>query len=163
MHDACPLQLAHIVVEILTHASDLPVQPLHQRDAKNMRRYHLYLALLGARAHDGNAIAHALQKSGSNGLHYCYFVFLLMVISGTEYFVDDIAVAGKQDQPFALFIQSANGEYAAGIMNERYNIIALGGVGGANNAGWFVQCEIYVLLYFEINDAAIYPQLVFSC
>ena len=62
-----------------------------------------------------------------------------MVVTGTQNFVDQIAVVGEENQPLRVFIQTANRENAAAVVHEINNVVPLAIFRGADNPNRFVQ------------------------
>ena len=99
VHDAGALQAHHFVPKELAHAADLPVEALGEDDLKGRFADLVHPAFFGDRSQDGHPFPHPFQEIRRNGPADGHDVFLFVVVSCTEDFIDHVSVVGEKDQP----------------------------------------------------------------
>src|SRR5690606_18354848 len=62
-----------------------------------------------------------------------------MVVAGPQDLVDQIAVAGHENQPLGIFIQTADGENPLTVADKALNVVFLRTVGGTDHAHRLVE------------------------
>ena len=142
VHDAFAVQRLHPVAEVLTHAANLPVEPLGKDDAKPPLAFLLDFTALGNRIENRYARTHLTQKIARYGLVYRHDVLLLVAVLHAQNPVDDIAVVGKQNKAGAGLVEPADGENALGVTHKIDDVGRIASVGGTGNAHRLVQGEV---------------------
>ena len=133
---------------MLAHAPDLTVQPLHQGNAEDKRRFFFDFALFSHRPEDRHPRPHTTNKFIGNRFIDRHQILFLMIVTRTEDLIHQIAVIGEENQPLGVFIQAANREHAFAVVNKIDNVIALAIFGGADNTDGFVQGDKYQIFGF---------------
>jgi len=144
--DAHAAQLGDAVAERGRHQADLPVQTLGEHDAKAELRDLARAAGLGHLAVDAHALGHAGEEFVGDGLVHADQVFLLVVVLCAQDLVDDVAVAGEQDQSLGVLVESPDREDALRVVDEVHDVAGHGLVGGAGDAHRLVQRDVDRLL-----------------
>src|SRR5699024_7402599 len=98
VHNTNTLKAGDLKSEMLCHAANLAVQPLHQGDAKYKTAFLHDFALLGHGAKYGHTARHALNKSPGDRFVDSYHVFFFVVVAGSQDFVDQVTVTCHEDQ-----------------------------------------------------------------
>ncbi len=62
-----------------------------------------------------------------------------MVVTGTQDLVHQIAVVSEENQPLGVFIQTANREDTAAVVNEINNVVPLALFRGTDDTNRFIQ------------------------
>ena len=165
--DAHAAQLGDAVAERGRHQADLPVQTLGEHDAKAELRDLARAAGLGHLAVDAHALGHAGEEFVGDGLVHADQVFLLVVVFRAQDLVDDVAIAGEQDQPFGILVQPADREDPLRVVDEIHDVAGHALVGGAGDADRLVQRDVDRLLrrrrggqHARPDDLAIHAHLV---
>jgi len=79
-----------------------------------------------------------------------------VIITRPQDLVDQIAVAGHKNQPLGILVQPADRENSHRVPDKALNIVALGAVGGADNAHRLVQSDEYLIFFSTgLNDLAV--------
>ena len=104
VHDAHTFELAHAVVQKLTHAANLAVEALGQDDRKGMAARLLDDTFACTGSYNRNAVAHLLNEFFGDWLIHRYQIFFFVVVARTQNFIDDIAVVGQENEPLAGFV-----------------------------------------------------------
>ncbi len=104
IHNSYPFQLSDPIIQVFTHSSNLTVQALSENDLefKLTEPFDFTLARYGVKNRD--AISHFFNKLFGDWSVDRDHIFLFMVISGPENFVNDITVIRQEDQAFTLFV-----------------------------------------------------------
>ena len=80
-----------------------------------------------------------------------------MVVASPEYFIDDIAVIGQENEAFARLVKTSNRENSLRIIDVVNNVVFLADVvGGADNTYWFVKSNIDEFLLWRTNGFVVY-------
>src|SRR5690554_4997753 len=124
---------------MLGHAADLAVQALYQDDAEHKPGNLLDLAALGHGAQDWHAVTHALDEFPGDRLIHRHQVFFLVVITGPQDLVHQVAVTGEETQALGVFSQPPDRETSLAVADNALDIVFLGAVGGADDAHRLVQ------------------------
>ena len=142
---------------MLAHAPDLTVQPLHQGNAEDKRRFFFDFALFRHRPEDRHPRPHTTNKFIGNRFIDRHQILFLMIVTRTEDLIHQIAVIGEENQSLGVFIQAANREHAFAVVNEIDNVIALAIFGGADNTDGLVQGDKYQIFGFpRFNQLTVY-------
>ena len=83
---------------MLTHTADLTVQPLNQRDAENKRRFLFHFTFFGHRTEDRYTRAHTTYKIIGDRFIYRHHILFLVIVTGTQNFIYQIAVVSQENQ-----------------------------------------------------------------
>ncbi|MNG83873.1 hypothetical protein D3C79_426050 [compost metagenome] len=124
---------------MLTHTADLAVKPLHQHDTEHKGSFFLHLAFLGHRAQHRHSGTQTTDKIVGHRFINRDQIFFLVVVTGTQDLVHQIAVVGKEDQPLRVFIQPPDREDTGTVVDEIDNIVFLTVFGGADDTHRLVQ------------------------
>ena len=79
------------------------------------------------------------------------------MVPSTQDFVDDVAVVGQDDEPFAGFVESSDRKNALRMTHKIHNVVLLPFlIGGAHNPHRFVQQDVDRLLFRRRDEAPIH-------
>ena len=117
VHDADAAQLPHMQTKRSGHQSDLPVESLRQDDAKTELVVFVCFARKRHLSVNFHAAHHATQELIIDRVIHFGQIFLLVLVFRAQDFVDDVAVAGQQDQPFRILVEPANRKDAARMID----------------------------------------------
>ena len=146
IHDAHPLESEDLIAQVLAHPADLAVESLGKHDPEAMVIYAFDLTLARDRAHNWYTGRHAFDKRVGDGFVDAHDVFLFMVVARPQDLIDDVAVAGQQDEAFAGFVEAPDGENAFRIVDEINDIVLFPrSIRGANNSYRLVESEVNML------------------
>lgn len=137
---------------MLTHAADLAIQPLDQRDAEDKRRFFLHFALFGHRAQHRHACAHSGNKLIGDRLVDRNDILFFVVVTGPQDLVDQITVVGKENQALRIFVESANREDALAVIDEIADVIALALFHGGDNPHRLIQGNQHQIVFIARLD-----------
>ena len=126
------------------HQPDLPVEALHQHDPETVAAQFAGLAGQGDLAVQRHAAAHAAQEFVADLMVHHHQIFLLQLVLGAQDRVDDVAVAGQQDQAFRILVQTPDREDPLLVADEIDDVALHVGLGGAGHADRLVQGDIDV-------------------
>lgn len=158
--DAHALQTPHLVAEHLAHAADLPVQSLGEDDAEHVLADASYLAGLGGGIENPHTLRHAVEEHLGDGLVDGDNIFLFVIVLGTQDLVDDIAVAGEQDQTVRVLVEAADGKDALAVPDEIDDVALDVSLGGAGHACRFVKADVDLLFFLRADHPLVDPHLV---
>jgi hypothetical protein len=82
---------------MFTHPPNLSVQTLGQDDLELVFVGLFDKALFGNGIQNGNTIAHFMNKIFGDGFVDRYDIFFFVVVSGAEYFVDNVTIVGQKN------------------------------------------------------------------
>ncbi len=99
VHDAGAFESYHVVPQEFAHAADLPVEALGKDNLKGSLVHLVHPAFFRDRAQDGHPFPHPFQKIRRKRPADRYDVFLFVVVSCPEDFIDHVSVVGEKDQP----------------------------------------------------------------
>ena len=133
------------VAECGRHQTDLPVEALGQHDGEPVRRDFPGLAGQSHVAVDAHAFGHATQEIVGHRFVHRDQIFLFLAVFSAQQFIDDVAVAGQQNQTFGILVQSADRKDALLVIDEIDDVAFHALVGRAGDADRFVQRDIDVL------------------
>src|ERR1700678_4297623 len=142
VHDAHALQAPSFVAQSGAHAADLAIQSLGENHAEGFLIDAADFAGFGELAHDFDAARHHLQRKIGDRTIHGHDVFLLMIVLGTQYLVDDVAVVGQQDQTLRVLVQPSNRKDALGIPHQIDDVVLDMSFGGAGNSHRLVQSDV---------------------
>lgn len=142
--DAHPLQAADLVAEHGAHAPDLPVEALGEHDAEGIGAHFPGAAGLGAhlQLRQVHAGTHAADEARRQRPVHRHHVFLLVIVLGAQDLVDDIAVAGEQNQTVGFLVQTPDGKDALAVADEVHDIAAHMPFRGAGDAHRLVERDV---------------------
>ena len=124
---------------MLTHAADLAVQPLHQRDAEHEGGLSFHLALLGDGAEDGHPGPHAPDKLVCHRLVHGHQVLFLVIVARPQDLVHQIPVVGEEDEALGVLVEAPYGEDAGAVVDEIDYVVLLPRLCGGDYAHRLVQ------------------------
>ncbi len=75
-----------------------------------------------------------------------------MVVTGPQDLIHQIAVVSEENQPLRVFIQTANREDAAAVVDEIHDVVALAIFRGTDNANRFIQRDKYQVFFVPWLD-----------
>src|SRR3546814_813819 len=90
------------------------------------------------------AARHAAQEFVGDRVVHAHQVFLLQLVFGAQDGVDDVAVAGQQDQAFRILVQPADREDPPLVADEIDDVALHRRLGGAGDADRLVQRDVDV-------------------
>jgi hypothetical protein len=161
VHDARAHQATDLVAEVLTHAPDLTVHALDQHDAEHEGADPLHPALLGDGAQDRHAAPHPLHELSAHGAIDGDLVLLLVRVARAEDLVDDVPVAGQEDEPLGRHIEPPDGEDAPRVADRVHDVVGHAGVRHALDTHRLVVGQVHRALFVGgLHHAAIDPHLV---
>ena len=146
IHDADALQLHDFIAEVFAHTADLPVESLGQDDVEHLGAELFDLAFVGHGPEYGDAVGHALDKLRVDGPVDSHHIFLFVVVFCAQDLVDDVPVAGQENQSLAVFVESADGENPLGVLDVVDDVVAFGlDIRGADDPDGLIEGDIDVL------------------
>jgi len=146
---------------VLAHAPDLAVEALGKNDAEAAAALLPYEALISNGIQYGHATAHVLHELGCHCLVHIDDVFLFVVVAGAQYFINDIAVIGQEDEAIRVFIQPAYRENALRVIDEVDDIGAVLNIGGGGNPNRLIEGYIYRSLFgLGVQGFAVYSYYI---
>ena len=124
---------------MLAHAANLAVEALNQGNAEDEPGFTGHLALLCDSSQDRHPVGHTLNEPPGHRLVDRNQVFLFMVVSGAQNLVDQVTIAGHEDQALGVLVQPPDREDTFAVADKPLDVVFLGAVGGADDAHRLVQ------------------------
>ena len=149
--DAHPTQLLDPIAKRIGHQADLPVESLGQHNAKAEARDTLGSARLGQLSMHAHATRHATEELIGYRLVDADQVFLLVMVFRSQQFVDDVAIAGQQDQTLGILVEPTNRKDALLMVDEVDDVALHLAFGCAGDANRLVQRDIDMLAHTRRN------------
>lgn len=144
VHDADAFEAHHAVVEEFAHAADLPVESLREDDSELVAIDFLDHAFFGYGIEDGHPVGHFFDEATGDRTVDGNDVFFFVVVVSAEDLIDDIAIAGEEDESFTGFIESPDGEDAFGVFDVVDDVILFDAcIGGANDPDRFMEGDVH--------------------
>lgn len=161
VHDPDALKGGDLIAQGFTHLADLTVKPLHQDDTETMLARLFHPAGKGFNPIDPYPLRHISEEGAIDVAVYPHEVFLLMLVTGPQDLVHDIAIVGQEDQAFRVFIEPPNGKYAFGIVDITDDVPPDIFVCSGGDAHRFIERkDDHFLLIGRFQDAAIHYHLI---
>jgi hypothetical protein len=110
---------------------------------------------------DPHAFRHIPKENSIYGFIHPYCILLLVLVTGAQDLIVHIPIIGQEDQSLGIFVQSANGKYALGIVDETDDISPDIGIRSSGDPHGLIKGHNDpFLLYGRLYDAAVYHYLV---